>query len=491
MSKVVLIAAASESTSWPALLTLEEKGYTLVKLNSGFEALSAILSKGPDLVIATTALSDLSGFQLAALLKSNRVTASMPVVLVRDESLECSESEYYWEPVTVANKVLDCEEIVANNEILFDCLESIINDFEESETWSKETQGLDWSELPQGRDKSQSFQHVIDKLLTERLVSRLIERLIDQTDMPVQFLESYFIEVGRLLELDCFGMIVTNPSSSWIAFRLQDGLSVESYNQLLEEIVQTCRISSEPSIDRRGDLAEEGGTELKKWDILPITRESNTKAALVFGSYSQEQYDASTQSIIDQLQTQIIPLKNIVMARKEITMLKSQQDFRASIDPLTGLYNLEFLVGFLQQQLLFSCRQRLPVGLAIIDVDHLGQINQDFGFDVGDTVLTTIANRLLSKTRASDLIARYGGDEFAVVLPNTDGTGAKILGEKIRRDIEQHSFPTGTGKKGTKVTVSVGCANFTMDDMNPETILRDAKIALQKAKEAGSNQVAI
>ncbi|MBX9695059.1 MAG: GGDEF domain-containing protein, partial [Cyanobacteria bacterium] len=250
-------------------------------------------------------------------------------------------------------------------------------------------------------------------------------------------------------------------------------------------------ISTEPTIDRRGDLVEEGGAKLKKTDILPVTRESNTRAALVFGSYNQAQYDTSTQAIIDQLQTQMRSLMKIVLARQEITVLKSQEDFRASIDPLTGLYNLEFLVGFLQQQLLFSYRQRLPVGLAIIDVDHLGQINQDFGFDVGDTVLTTIANRLLSKTRASDLIARYGGDEFAVVLPNTDGAGAKILGEKVRRDIEQLSFPTGTGKKGTKVTVSVGCANFTMDDMNPETILRDAKLALQKAKEAGTNSVAI
>jgi diguanylate cyclase (GGDEF)-like protein len=86
------------------------------------------------------------------------------------------------------------------------------------------------------------------------------------------------------------------------------------------------------------------------------------------------------------------------------------------------------------------------------------------------------------------LIARYGGDEFAVVLPNTDVAGARILAEKVRTEVEQLGFVKG-GRKGPHVTVSVGCSHFNMEDLNPETILRDAKLALQKAKEAGRNCV--
>lgn len=128
--------------------------------------------------------------------------------------------------------------------------------------------------------------------------------------------------------------------------------------------------------------------------------------------------------------------------------------------------------------------------MAIIDIDNFASINEEFGSEVGDVVLTTVANRLLNITRSSDLIARYGGDEFAVVLPNTDVAGAKILGEKVRSEIERLSFTKGQGARGPKVTVSVGCSFFNMEDMNPETILRDAKLALQQAKEGGRNQVA-
>jgi len=129
--------------------------------------------------------------------------------------------------------------------------------------------------------------------------------------------------------------------------------------------------------------------------------------------------------------------------------------------------------------------------MAIIDIDNFAELNDEFGYEVGDVVISTIANRLLNITRSSDLIARYGGDEFAVVLPNTEIAGVKVLAEKVRVEVEQLGFGKGSGRKGPHVTVSVGCAHFNMEDLNPETILRDAKLALQKAKEAGRNCVSV
>ncbi|MBS1994380.1 MAG: GGDEF domain-containing protein [Cyanobacteria bacterium SZAS LIN-3] len=170
--------------------------------------------------------------------------------------------------------------------------------------------------------------------------------------------------------------------------------------------------------------------------------------------------------------------------------MHSRETYRAAIDSLTGLYNLEFLVGFLQQQLLFSFRQRLPVGMVIVDIDNFAAINQMYGYEFGDSVLTTMANRLLNVTRSSDLLARYGGDQFAVVLPNTDVAGAKVLAEKVRGEIEVLDFSHENDRRGPKITVSVGCACFNMEDLNPETILRDAKVALRSAKEAGRNRIA-
>ena len=190
------------------------------------------------------------------------------------------------------------------------------------------------------------------------------------------------------------------------------------------------------------------------------------------------------------LTQELKPVVQLLLAKQEIEVLHSRETYRAAIDSLTGLYNLEFLVGFLQQQLLFSYRQRLPVGMVIVDIDNFALINQNHGYEFGDSVLTTVANRLLNVTRSSDLLARYGGDQFAVVLPNTDVAGAKVLAEKVRGEIEVIDFSHENDRRGPKITVSVGCACFNMEDLNPETILRDAKVALRSAKEAGRNRIA-
>jgi diguanylate cyclase (GGDEF)-like protein len=103
--------------------------------------------------------------------------------------------------------------------------------------------------------------------------------------------------------------------------------------------------------------------------------------------------------------------------------------------------------------------------------------------------LQKLASKLVNTTRSSDLLARYGADEFAIVLPNTDLSGAKVLAEKLRQEIEQLNIVEGRPDKSPRITVSIGCAQFDMKDLNPETILRDAKYALQQAKESGRNRV--
>jgi diguanylate cyclase (GGDEF)-like protein len=259
---------------------------------------------------------------------------------------------------------------------------------------------------------------------------------------------------------------------------------------MVAKLTKQLDIHKELALDVRGTLEEEGGKPLATIEILPVKSETATLGGLIFASVQKKPFDAVTRAATAQLQTYMEPVVRLLQANQEIESLYQREQYRASTDPLTGLYNLEFLVGFLQQQLLFSYRQRSPVGLLIVDLDQFKEVNDEYGYEIGDLVLSTIANKLLNQTRSSDLIARYGGDEFAVVLPNTDLAGSKVLAEKIRLEIQQMSFVKGPGRKGPRITVSLGCAAFDMEDLNPETILRNAKVSMQRAKENGGNRVA-
>jgi diguanylate cyclase (GGDEF)-like protein len=305
-----------------------------------------------------------------------------------------------------------------------------------------------------------------------------------------RFADAFFAAINQLFSPDLLGIVVANAENPWAAFQMTPGLNKDAFDQLLLKISKQLNIMRDLALDVRGDVDDTNASKgLGEFEVLPVQGEKGGVAALVFATYQKKTFNPISKAFMSQLQSHMQPVVQLLYAKQEIELLQSREAMRASIDPMTGLYNLEFLIGFLQQQLLFSYRQRLAVGVVIADIDNFAQVNEEFGYEVGDIVISTIANRLLNVTRSSDLVARYGGDEFAIVLPNTDVGGARILAEKIRTEIEQLGFVKGAGRKGPRVTVSVGCSHFNMEDLNPETILRDAKLALQKAKEAGRNCV--
>lgn len=481
-SKIIFVG--SGDAEWLNLDSLEGKGCQHVKVQNGFEALNAIASNGVDLVVAESELPDIAGFQLCTMIKTNDQTAGLPVVIVTADS---GNETNFWKQASYADFVLTHSEIKETG--LAAIIEKALEKGKEHEWSADEAKNL----LPidsvfDFSDAAKSHGNLLQLLLLERLIGRTVRNLSKVLEPRRQFLDAYHHLVGDLFDGDVIGLVVADQENPWISLKAKGTISAKAYERVLTEILSRLQITNQPHVDIRNDVSEEG-SDIEDFEIFPVVGDGKGIGAIFFGSFKKKEYSWTTRAFMSQLQSHIQPVFKLLLARQEIESLQSREAYRANVDSLTGLYNLEFLVGFLQQQLLFSFRQRLPVGIAIIDVDELGKMNEEYGYDIGDVVLSGVAKRLLAVTRSSDLVARYGGDEFAVVLPNTDGSGAKVLGEKVRSDIEQVTFVQG--KKGPKVTVSIGCASFNMEDLNPETILRDAKIALQKAKEEGRNKVAI
>ncbi|MET0106644.1 MAG: diguanylate cyclase [Sedimenticola sp.] len=157
----------------------------------------------------------------------------------------------------------------------------------------------------------------------------------------------------------------------------------------------------------------------------------------------------------------------------------------ATIDPLTGLFNRRAFTERLQEQIRIAQRYDTPCSLIMFDLDHFKHINDTHGHDVGDQVLEKVASLVKQQLRESDYAARWGGEEFVVLCPNTSMQEAALLGERLRETIADNPIePTGT------ITASFGVAVSSTGD-TPQRLLARADEQLYRAKREGRNCVRI
>lgn len=160
----------------------------------------------------------------------------------------------------------------------------------------------------------------------------------------------------------------------------------------------------------------------------------------------------------------------------------------ATTDWLTGLYNRRQFFRLGEDELERARRYRHPISVLMIDIDHFKAINDTHGHAVGDQVLCAIAKRMLAGLRRSDIAGRYGGEEFAMVLPETDAeAAARVVGERLRAAVA--GLPVDTAEGGLTVTISVGVAAVRTGRETLLDALSRADAALYAAKRAGRNQV--
>ncbi len=162
----------------------------------------------------------------------------------------------------------------------------------------------------------------------------------------------------------------------------------------------------------------------------------------------------------------------------------------AWVDPLTNLANRRAFKTRLNQEMSLVKRHDRSMGFLMIDVDHFKKFNDTYGHSVGDLVLQSVARRIEEPLRDTDFCARYGGEEFVVILHESSLQGALIVAEKIRRNIEEHSFTIADhASEEIKVTVSIGVASkISSDDTDTNTLIDIADRRLYKAKGQGRNQ---
>ncbi len=163
----------------------------------------------------------------------------------------------------------------------------------------------------------------------------------------------------------------------------------------------------------------------------------------------------------------------------------------AFTDYLTGLKTRGYFEQQLELEIKRSERKKGQFALLMIDIDFFKQLNDKYGHHVGDQVLRDVASILMKDMREVDTVARYGGEEFVIVLPETNGPGALLVAQRLRRAVEMAKFFAGSPRAVEHLTISIGISVFDQDAVYKRDLIEFADAALYAAKSQGRNQVVL
>lgn len=218
---------------------------------------------------------------------------------------------------------------------------------------------------------------------------------------------------------------------------------------------------------------------------LPLVAHGETLGIVNIAPDTLEQKDLVRRR--EESVRQVAELTAMTVAALQLRQKLEHQSIR---DPLTGLFNRHFMQVALDRELARSERSKNPLSVFMLDVDHFKQFNDRFGHATGDVVLKEIAQTFLAHLRTEDMICRYGGEEFTIILPDTPAEAAFFAAERIRKAVAELQVVCGPVTH-SDLRISIGVALYPEDGTAAEDLLKKADAALYRAKNEGRNQVVL
>ena len=426
--------------------------FEVLTASNGREALEICESGRVDVVLLDVMMPDMDGFETCRRLKADPATAHIPVVMVtaldqaadRVRGLEAGADDFLTKPVNDLQLMTRVKSLVRLKMLT-----------DELRLRASTTRNIGLGELLSRHD-------AVDEVLPKVL-------LIDERQSTAD-------QVAKMLRSACDVEIAIDPQAGF--FRAAEGDH--------ECVLITTRLAGFDPLRLCSQLRT-----LDRTRFLPIvlladeSEEERLVRALELGINDYVVRPIDQQELLARVRTQIRRKRYNEHLRQSLT----QTIEMAVTDGLTGLHNRRYLDSHLKTLFERAMNRRRPLSLMITDIDRFKAINDTYGHDAGDEILREFAARLRKNVRGIDLACRYGGEEFVVVMPDTEPALANIVAERVREQIAQQPFRVAGRDEPINVTISIGLAGIRHAEDTVAGLVKRADKALYEAKNAGRNRV--
>lgn len=419
---------------------------------NGKEALEAAVAERPDIILLDVMMPEMDGFEVCRRLKSRADTQHIPVIMVtaldqptdRVTGLEAGADDFLTKPVDDIALMARVRSLVR--------LKLMTDELRMREATGQRLGLMDEVEAMHRAGNGMGRVLVVED--RETTARRIAESLRDQNRVTIE------TDARAALERvtgENFDLVVVS-----LSLDRSDGLRFCSHLRSEERTRNTPILA----IVENGDTARlVRALDMGVNDYLMRPVDRNELTARVRTQLKRKRY----QDVLRQ---------NLQLSLE-----------MAITDPLTGLYNRRYMESHLATLVQRAADRGKPISLLIVDIDYFKAVNDTHGHDAGDEVLREFAERLNRNVRGIDLACRFGGEEFIVVMPDTDAGFAHMVAERLRQEIAGRPFTIAGGTAGLDMTASLGITSLEGPADTVEQLLKRADQALYRAKREGRNRV--